>query len=205
MKMPIFRLAILFLVLASASGCARNAIIELEFTLPPLTVGEPGFVRLEVFEAEYLDGNEDFLHQNDGGLMTVVQFPTTSSPPTVSLAREQVTSAKFAIEAHEEVVAMSARLRFCEDRDWFGCEDRAPEDIRELWLRYEHPFYIGQRTTYRITIDSVPPPGETGARCPNPDWVQDGVCVIDRCKIQGCVGVGSVHDNCTDGVHACEC
>ncbi len=198
-----------------ASGCAENAVLELQVELPPAPTGEPWFAQVQVRRAA---GN---------GFDAVWMG---SDPRAVELTSAPQWDC-ISVQTNDDTVDVNVRVRFCHEIDCLGFgDDTAPE--RRYFL--QTPFYIGRRTYWATTIDAVPqctsdsdcevgacvagqcgcatdadccPSG--GCNCPDePCYAcEAGGCVerIDRCSIEGCVADGRPSSFCTeDGHHFCE-
>lgn len=169
------------LVLALALvGCAENAVLEVELTLPaqPAT-GAPLFAYVQARSAVVVSFEEAWAG-TDAVEGRALEDGVSALPFSVVAG-----GASFARQ-------LGIRVRFCASRDCTGLgDDRAPE----VRYRVERAFYQGQRTRLALVIDPVPPaPPATGAP----------IDEIDKCEVEGCTS-GSTSTYCfMNGHHFCE-
>ncbi len=203
------------------SGCAQNAVLELQVQVPPAP--DPSTPRYALVQVRRADAT---------GFGVAW---TGDDPPGVALG-QQAAWVCTSVESHDETVDLDVRVRFCGSAtcDALG-DDTAPE------LRYHiaHPFYIGRHTYWSAQIAAVPecmvdsdcPAGVCVAArcscttdtdcCPGGDCSacggssgepcatcegQPASCVeqVGRCQVEGCIP-GRTNNFCAgDGRHFCE-
>jgi len=203
------RITFAFAVALLGGGCAQNAFLELQILLPPNPPGERWFAQVQArdertpgFEREWSEAES---------------LPST---PLGSVAAWNCISVQSLREG-----SLRLRVRFCRTEDCTGPEDASPP---ERLYDVERPFYIGARTSLRVTIPRVPvcaaadeacteAPGvcldgrcacHDAADCPaGLECVADVGCVeqIDRCSVEGCTDDDGATTFCTEsGRHFCE-
>lgn len=166
------RLAIACLGLAALSGCARNAVLEVELDLPPGPTD-----RFAVVQFETADGFDS---------TWLAQYPGTP----LGSGRQTV---EYSLITESPNERLRVKVNFCTTPDCTGLDDtfdRAPA----VWYELERSFYIGERTRWVVTIDTLPidPPSAPMS--------------VGRCQIQGCIeATGTTTTFCRlDGTHYCE-
>lgn len=212
------RRGLVIAALLLASGCAQNAVLELQLELPPAPdASQQWFAQVQVRRAESSGFDATWMGDDLPG----IELGAASSWACTS------------VESHDATLDLNVRVRFCKSPrcDMLG-DDTAPE--RRFHI--EHPFYLGRHTYWSAVIDEVPEcttdadcalgrcignrcgcstdadccpaSGCTcGASTPCPTCEGDpALCVtqIDRCRVEGCVQ-GLTTMFCTaDGRHFCE-
>jgi len=191
-------------------GCAQNAILELQVQLPEAPPDDgvgPWYAQIQLRRA----ADHPFDIEWMGGDLEGVELGDTPRWDCVS-----VQSADPSMDLH-------VRVRFCRSPDCLNLpHDATP---RERWYRLEHPFYIGRRTYWHTTIDSVPVCErdedcggvgvcndsvcgcEVDSECDGEMVCEAGTCVEDvgRCSIEGCIEGPSTNFCSVDtGKHFCE-
>ncbi len=173
-RLPVLALALF------ASACARNAVLEVELTVPGQLVGPARFAVVQ-FET----GEQPF-----GG-----DWRSSSDYPGVELASEPQTLAYSVISEDPETVVL-VKVSFCTTEDCSAIDD-APDRVPAVWFRLERAFYIGQRTRWERTIDAIP------AEAPMDD--PGDVVEVGKCEIEGCITAGAETQFCRlSGEHYCE-
>lgn len=171
-------------------GCARNAILELDVTIPAQTVVDGRrYARIEVS-----DGVTSFDEDSFG------------SGETVELSAATPGTARFAVMGSDPSTEVRVRVRYCVRP---ACDD-PNEDVRPFQegmrpgYRYvfERAFYVGHVTSYEIRVDPLSAGTESAASEP-----------ICRCAVAGCVAGAATSycrasaDPCNDepgNTHFCE-
>ncbi len=162
------------------TGCAENAVLEVELTLPaqPAT-GAPLFAYVQARSADVVSFDEAWAGTDaiDGRALetAVSMLPFSVVAGGASFTRQ-----------------LGVRIRFCASRDCTGLgDDRAPE----VRYRIQRAFYQGHRTRVALVIDAVPaPPPPIGAP----------ITDIDKCDVEGCT-TGTTSTYCfMNGHHFCE-
>jgi hypothetical protein len=175
-------LALLALVLG---GCAENAVLEVELTLPaqPAAPSPPLFAYVQARSADVVSFDEAWAG-TDAVEGRALEDEETALPFSIVAG-----GASFARE-------LGIRIRFCRSPDCTAVgDDRAPE----ARYRIERAFYQGQRTRLSLpndpAVDPLPPvPPATGAV----------ITEIDKCDIEGCtIGTSSMYCY-LNGNHFCE-
>ena len=167
---------LLLIVLCTLAGCAEDvAFLEVSLELPANEGGEPVFVSTQVRDAA------EFPFE--------VQWRSGSDPDALLLGPEPL-SDHISVGAHVEDVDVAIRVRFCRSADCTAAADGAPP---EAWFIVERPFYLGKRTHWSTTFESVP------------DAIPNEATRTDRCAIRGCVVGDDAPSYClADGSHPCE-
>ncbi len=170
--------------IALMTGCADNAVFDLEITLPPSSA--PTTIELDVRPG----GTEGF----------DVDWAPTSAFPTArfELAGDRPTRVLESIVAESIEQDALVRIRFCPPA---GCAGLAGDAAPVTCLRFERPFHRGVRSIYRSTLGEEPPPPAPGQFCSQPPRT------VTRCEV-GC-GDGDWHDVptngfCIEGAHVCD-
>jgi hypothetical protein len=186
------RRALLLLAATLATGCAQNAVLEIEMQLP--SAGPDGA------PSPYTEASVRFALDTDGPENDVTTFDAWTSgdgptPRAFTLSERRAddeprrtfpSNLRLSVRTGQVDADLLLQIRFCRPN---GICDPAPE------LRYhvEHPFYRGQRTflrtgpidpsggsyTYNLTQDFP-------ELCRQPSAVDPNVRVIWRCRIEGC-------------------
>jgi hypothetical protein len=177
----------LVLALALATGCARNAILELELELPPAPAGQVVFAVVEArtdasfdapFTGEPLDG-----------------FPLAPSctrgdtpPPCGDRMLDPSCSAVVSVigDGDDGARPLHVRVRFCQDP---SCAAPADGSAPEHRASIERAFYTGRYTQARTCIDALP--------------VEPSLDTIERCEVRCRDGNAARHCR-LDGTHFCE-
>ena len=164
-------------VALAASGCAQNAVLEVELSMPANPAGEPPrFAYVQAQSSDTVSFDETWAGRD------LLGVPLGSEPTTdaISLVTD---------DAAVMPRAIGLRVRFCVTEDCTGLgDDRAPE----ARFRIERGFYQGRFTRLELVIDALPVPGTPTRRD------------LGRCEVEGCT-VGSTSDFCTtSGAHFCE-
>ena len=173
----VVRAPIVLLALSSL-GCARNAILEIELTVPALPTGAPERFAVAQFETGEVTFEEEWERtvEHEGTALT-------DAPQTIA----------YSVVADEEHPVVLVKVLFCTTPDCTALADAA-DRAPAVWYRLEHPLYIGERTTWQHTIDVLPTD-------PPPDAID-----VDKCEIEGCITAGTSDTTyCRlSGAHYCE-
>jgi hypothetical protein len=194
-----------------ATGCAQNAILELQVDLPPAPLPSDGgswFAQVQVRRAS----DHPFDIPWMGGEDQVFELGDTRQWGCIS-----VVSGSQELDLH-------LRVRFCRAEDCLDLLDGTP---RERLYTLEHPLYIGRHTYYRITDIGEVPDCATDGDCGGIGACISGVCgcgsaadcggggltceggtclrTVGRCAIEGCIeGVSTTFCSVEDSTHFCE-
>ncbi|MEC7523531.1 MAG: hypothetical protein VYE22_26860 [Myxococcota bacterium] len=160
------------------SGCARNAIFELELDLPAQPAGPALYA---VVQARPVGGADwDTLDALPG----VPLCARASEGPCDDRVLDPACAAVLSVVADESEldVPLEVRVRYCEDPSC-ATDPAAPEHLIDV----ERPFYRGRYTQARVCLDDVAPGRET----------------LERCEVR--CREGTVSSYCRlDGTHFCE-
>lgn len=168
-------LACLALALSlSLSGCARNAILEVELTLP--VAPDPAsslYAVIMVVDDEHDFDSVNIEPQHSGTLLT-------GDPQTIA----------FSVMTERADGAMRMVVYFCPNTVCAGGDVPRLPQVR---YRFERATYIGRRTRFRAVIDAVPEAASTyPENC------------VDRCSIEGCIEGSGTFCRTDDGTHYCQ-
>ncbi len=180
----------LFGLIVGSSGCARNAIFELEVELPPQPAGAPPiFAVLQVRDDAGFDADWASVPRLDG----IPLNPICSRPAApVACDQRELTpdcSAVVSVVGDGDFTRrLRVRVRFCEDP---ACASAGDVVAPETRVEIERAFYQGRYTQGRVCVDAVPT-----ASSPEP-------LVIERCDVR--CRDGEAASQCrADGSHFCE-
>lgn len=170
------RLALLLALVAS--GCARNAIFELELELPAQPSGPALFAVVEASRDGFGTTEPDPI---------AIPLAAACARPDPAPACEDRTldpscSAVVSVVAGGAFTdPLAIRVRFCEDP---GCAASADASAPTHLVEVERAFYEGHHTQARVCIDTVPsaPVTETVARCDV--RCRDGSATM-QCRLDG--------------------
>lgn len=182
------------LVLATlllATGCARNAMLELDVVVPPQTVADRPFAYIEV----------------SSDISSFDESPF-SIQGTANLDVMDGGTAPFAVLTGDESTEVRVRVRYCRSASCSDIDDvRAFEEGTEpgLFYSFERAFYIGAVTSYTLEV------GPLSAEQP---LAMTSVSTICRCQVAGCAttlpggsycrGTSDVCDSDPTHTHFCE-
>ncbi len=182
------RLAIVAIGLALASGCTRNAILELELELPPSPAGTRLFA---VVDAQSDLGFDDPWPAGplEGVPLGVACTRADPAPPCDDRVLDPTCSMVVSVvgDAGDVPRPLRVKIRFCEDA---GCEAEADLAAPEHRVEIERAFYLGRYTQARACVDEVP------AATSPPE-------LIERCDVRCRDGAAAMHCR-LDGTHFCE-
>lgn len=169
---------VLALTLATAAGCAENAILEVELDVPAQPSTEPplyAFVQIRDEGWRFEEGWAAAARDWEG----------------VALGPDRQVLDYSAIAGEDALPSLHVKVRFCLDP---ACSRHDEEMDPALWYRLETPFYSSKRTYWRASVPSIPVDVPTAPR------------VVDRCEIGGCFDVPpDTTSYCrSDGTHFCE-
>jgi hypothetical protein len=159
-------------------GCAENAVLEVELTLPAQpSTGDPLFAYVQARSADVVSFDEAWAGTDavEGRALdtTVSTLPFSVVAGGASFTRQ-----------------LGIRVRFCVTSDCTGLHDDQAPEVR---YRIERAFYQGRRTRLSRVIAPVPPSG-----------VVAPIVEIDKCDVEGCTS-GSTSTYCfMNGHHFCE-
>ena len=174
---PPSRLAALALA-ALATGCARNAVLEIELTVPAQPATGPARYAVLQFEAAPQSFETDWRGANDY--------------PGVALDGEPQMLA-YSVVSEDESTIVQMKVLFCTTPDCSALDD-APDRVPSVWYRLERSLYIGERTRWEVIVAAVPA-----------DPASDAI-EVGKCEIEGCIrATGSETSFCRlSGEHYCE-
>ena len=159
-------------------GCARNAVFEVDLTVPALPEGMQRFVVVDVETG-------DVAFEDDWRSGARTGTPIGAMPQTLHYS--------VVSENPETVVQMKVQL--CVSANCSALED-APDRVSTVGYRFERVFYVGQRTRWRTELPlDAPVPGATATPIE-----------VGRCEIEGCIEGSGDTSFCrlTTGEHYCE-
>lgn len=172
------RAALALALAASLGSCARNAVLEVEVTLPPQPAGDVPRYAVVQFAAEPQEFESDWAGNGDFEGVPLGDAPTTT---------------RFSIVSETEPTVVLVKVLFCTNPT---CDVLADDPRRTpaVWYRLERSFYIGARTRWTPEILEVPPAPPTAA------------LEVDKCEIEGCIRAGAPDSSfCRlSGAHFCE-
>jgi hypothetical protein len=167
-----------WLVVLLASGCARNAALEVTFDLPPApTVAT---TRRTYAFAQFDRPPASF----DTSWSNTSDFDGVELGPARSFARYSLLTERIDGD-------LLVKLRFCASP---RCDDDGDENAPSELYVIERPFHLGQRTAWTAVVQQVPG---------GPDTMPT---VVDRCAVSGCIlGYRGAVSYCReDGSHFCD-
>lgn len=172
------RLAALLLLFTLLSACARNAVLEVELTVPAQPATGPARFAVVQFETDQVAFESDWRSSNDY--------------PGAPLAPEPQTLA-YSIVSEDPQTVVQVKVSFCTTESCTALPEDAPDRTPAVWYRLERSLFVGQRTRWRPVIDAVPsdPP--------------EAVIEVDKCEIEGCITATGETSFCRlSGEHYCE-
>jgi hypothetical protein len=164
----------LFIALGLA-GCAQNAALEITLDLPP---GPSDGTTVYVLTQPRSAAENPFTDEWRGDDL-----------PAIELMPGMAIEDQISVLSTDDSTDLNLKVRFCANENCTAIEDdMAPE----RWYALEHPFYIGERTYWSVSIPTIPTMRDTE---PTP---------VEMCDIRGCVD-GDLSSYCrVDGRHLCE-
>jgi len=203
--------AIAILLGLFALGCVENAILELQIQLPAAPEADPlpWFVQLQIRDASGHPFDIPWMG-DDGSAVELEAAPRWEC---------------ISVTSNDDTLDLHVRVRFCRSDNCLDLADGSPP---ERLYSLEHPFYIGRRTYYQITVPGIPDcmtsadcmadaegvciegncncntdaDCDTGHRCePGAGCVE----LVGLCEIEGCIGgVSAIFCSMDTGRHFCE-
>ena len=184
------RVLVAVLVL-STLGCARNAILELDVTIPAQAI---------------VDGRRYALVEVADGVSAFDDDAFLQGEESIEVSTTETRTARFAVMGTSAATEVRVRVRYCVAP---RCDD-IEMDVRPFMegvrpgYRYvfERAFYVGRVTSYEIDVDPLSAGTESA--------VPETIC---RCAVAGCVGRTTTSycrlsaDPCNDdpaNTHFCE-
>lgn len=172
-----------------ASGCARNAILELELELPPNPAGAQVYA---VVQARGDLGFDEIWSDAplEGIPLSRACTRTDPAPPCADRMLDPQCSAVISLIGDGDDLArpLHVRVRFCEDPT---CSAPADATAPEHRVDIERGFYLGRYTQARVCVDEAP-------------TVTNAVPeVIERCEVRCREGTAAMYCR-LDGTHFCE-
>lgn len=160
-----------------AAGCARNAVLEVELTVPGQPATGPARYAVAQFEAAPQPFEADWRGSNDHP-----GRPLDGGPQTLA----------YSVVSEDASTVVQMKVLFCTTPDCSALED-APDRVPSLWYRLERSLYIGERTRWDVTVDAVP-------QDPASDVIE-----VDKCAVEGCIRATGETSFCRlSGEHYCE-
>lgn len=158
-----------------AAGCAQNAALEIAIELP---AGPADGSRVFVLVQPRKAADNPFEDEWRGDDLAAVEL----------LEGESFVD-NISVMSTDDTTDLNLKVRFCASPNCTAIED---DTAPELWYALQHPFYIGERTSWGVEIFEIPL-----ARDTEPD-------VVEKCQIKGCVD-GPLSSYCRmDERHLCE-
>lgn len=166
------------------TGCAQNAILEVELDLPASNAAAAD-VRYVVVQGR--SGEVDFATEwAGGGIAGGLELAPASQTVVVGIEAD---------DSNEITDPLSLRIRYCRDET---CTDPGDDDVQEVRVRIARAFYQGEYTELAKDLITLPPVMACTS-CP-----VEGPIDIEKCDVRGC-REGDTAYNCTgDDVHFCE-
>jgi hypothetical protein len=156
-------------------GCARNAVLEVTVELP---AGPADRFAVVQFETDATDFDTVWARTDD--------YAGTALGTTPQ-------SVDFSVVSETPETRVRMKVSFCTTADCSGIDD-APDRVPAVWYELERSLYVGRRTQWTATIDTLP--------IDPPDVPID----VGRCEIAGCIEAPETvsHFCRLDGRHYCE-
>lgn len=170
---------------ASAPGCARNAVLDLDVVIPAQPSLAAGRRHAFVEIGTGFNGFEEQVLGLEGA--TDVDVATIVGPS------ERLT---FSVVASDPGAELRVRVRYCRTERCDDPSDVLPfEEGTEPGLRwtFERAFYVGQRTSYELAVPAL----VAGAESVDPRTV----C---RCAVIGCATVAPGTSSCRGTTNVCD-
>jgi hypothetical protein len=167
-----------------ASGCARNAFLELRIELPGNAFKEPRQAVVQV-----VSGDVPFEQEWAGG-DAIPSVPLGASPSSTSVSIEG--------DADNEQKPIRVKVKFCRGA---LCELLNDDVAPQAWLHLDRAFYVGERTSYTWKIPCIP--NVKGQTDPPPACDAPPRTTVPKCKVAGCRS-GVTSEYCSGGRHFCE-
>jgi len=158
-----------------ASGCAQNAALEIAIEMP---FGPDDGSRVFVLVQPRKAADNPFADEWRGDDLDAVELiPGDTFVDNIS------------VMSTDDTTDLNLKVRFCASPNCTAIED---DTAPELWFALQHPFYIGERTSWDVDILEIPEERDTAPE------------VIEKCQIKGCVD-GPLSSYCrADLRHLCE-
>ena len=166
------------------SGCARNAIFELELSLPAQPAGAPLYAVVQARVDGGFEASWDDIATSPG----LPLCPRPSEGTCEDRVLDPACASIVSIVADESELErpLYVRVRFCEDPACAASSDASAPEHR---VEVERAFYRGRYTQARVCLDEVPP--------------EPALDLIERCDVR--CREGSATSHCRlDGTHFCE-
>jgi len=158
-----------------ASGCAQNAALEIAIDLP---AGPGDGSRVFVLVQPRKAADNPFEDEWRGDDLEAVEL----------MDGESFTD-NVSVMSTDDTTDLNLKVRFCASPNCTAIED---DTAPELWYALQHPFYIGERTSWDVEILAIPAERDTAPE------------LIEKCDIKGCVD-GPLSSYCRmDDRHLCE-
>lgn len=176
------------LSLALLQGCAKNAIFEIEMQLPATgqqpvpTLGPIMYVKLQIQPGPSVWGDLWAVTASE----TVGPIALTDSAQTITVDIEG--------DGDHLDQPVDVRILYCSS-------ESCATTVSERWLEFEHPFFQGKSTYYRVPAEQT----TTGLERNDADGTDP--MVVEKCEVAGCVETNGefLMDYCpSSGVHWCE-
>ncbi len=168
----------LALAIVLVTGCAENAILEVELMLPPASGAvRHVFVQTRSGEAEF-----EATWSGSGSVDGIVLADGAPSRSVVSVEAD---------DGAELDAPLSLKIRYCTTE---RCTEVADSDAQEVWVSVERAFYEGRYTQLEVELPAV------GA-CSPPCATE---LSFTKCQVRGCRAGDTVMYCDRDGRHFCE-
>ena len=170
------------------SGCARNAIFELELELPPQPAGAPLFAVVQLRNDAGFDADWSGVGLVSGIPLTACSRPSPAPECELRDLDPACANVVSVIGDEDDLTRpLRVRVRFCQDAT---CGSPADASAPEARIEIERALYTGAYTQGRACIDAVPAMLEDPIR-------------IERCDVRCREGDAVTHCR-ADGTHFCE-
>lgn len=163
-----------------SSGCARNGVLEVELTLPPLPATETELYAVPYFRTGEFTFDAQLVDPSFDG----------------TLLSDTVQEVAYSVDTERVDGSLRLAVVFCERA---GCDGEDTMNLPQVWYDFEHATYIGQRTRWTAVIDEVPAGRPTDATCVDRCEIEG--CIAGSgsfCRADGthfCADPGSTLDN----------
>ncbi len=125
------------LVAVSTSGCAQNAVLDMQLMLPSAGGSATRFAIVQVRRPEGHEFDDEWLGDD------VDAFELGDRP----------TLAQLSVDTTDPITDLRVKVLFCETRTCDALADARPP---QLWFELERPMYLGRRTAWAACIVSIP-------------------------------------------------
>ncbi len=181
--------AFAFTSFALLTGCANNAIFELQVILPAVMQPIPTAPQITHVKMQIQPGPSVW---GDSWAVTSTQ---TVGPIALTGVDQEIT---IDVEGDGDHLdgAVDVRILYCSSDD-------CGNSVSERWFEFRRPFFKGKVTNYRIEAALT----TTGLEVSDDEGTEPPPAqVIDKCQVAGCVDTNGefLANYCDNGVHWCE-